>query len=177
VPRREHFSPLTPPQVQDGAKNVPVGKVIALLGEEGDDLSNLQAPAEDAAPPKQEPPAPKQASPAPSPPKQESSPPKQESAAPKPEHAHAAPTHSRPLFPSVLRLLTAAGVSDAAQITGTGVRGMLTKGDVLAFLGHASSPTGSYKPPAKEAAVPAAPKKDAPKVGWLAGSSCVWAGG
>jgi pyruvate/2-oxoglutarate dehydrogenase complex dihydrolipoamide acyltransferase (E2) component len=150
-----------PPQVQDGAKNVPVGKVIALLAEEGDDLSNLQAPAEAAAPPKQEPPAPKQESPAPSPPKQESA------APPTPEHGHATPTHSRPLFPSVLRLLTAAGVSDAAQITGTGVRGMLTKGDVLAFLGHASSPTGSYKPPAKEAAVPAAPKKEAPKVGSL----------
>ena len=27
-------------QVADGAKNIPVGKVIALLAEEGDDLSS-----------------------------------------------------------------------------------------------------------------------------------------
>jgi len=29
--------------------------------------------------------------------------------------------------------------------TGTGVRGMLTKGDVLAYLGKASGPNGTFK--------------------------------
>jgi len=33
--------------LQDGAKNVPVGKIIALLAEEGDDISNLQPPKEE----------------------------------------------------------------------------------------------------------------------------------
>ena len=55
-------------------------------------------------------------------------------------------SHSRPLFPSVARLLQGHGVQDPEKIKGTGVRGMLTKGDVLAFLGKASSPTGTFKP-------------------------------
>lgn len=55
-------------------------------------------------------------------------------------------SHSRPLFPSVARLLQGYGVQDPEKIKGTGVRGMLTKGDVLAFLGKASSPTGTFKP-------------------------------
>lgn len=55
--------------------------------------------------------------------------------------------HSKPLFPSVQRLLTENSVENADKIKGTGVRGMLTKGDVLAFLGKASSPLGTYKPP------------------------------
>ena len=42
--------------VQAGAKDVPVGKTIALLAEEGDDISNLEVPKEDegAPAPKQE---------------------------------------------------------------------------------------------------------------------------
>lgn len=52
---------------------------------------------------------------------------------------------AHPLFPSVLRLLEENGISDADQIKGTGVRGMLTKGDVLAYLGKASGPMGTYK--------------------------------
>lgn len=55
-------------------------------------------------------------------------------------------SHSRPLFPSVARLLHEHSVQDPEKIKGTGVRGMLTKGDVLAFLGKASSPTGTFKP-------------------------------
>lgn len=61
---------------------------------------------------------------------------------PKPKH-HI--SHSRPLFPSVARLLQEYGVRDPEEIKGTGIRGMLTKGDVLAFLGKASSPTGTFK--------------------------------
>lgn len=34
---------------------------------------------------------------------------------------------------------------DPEKIKGTGVRGMLTKGDVLAHLGLASSPMGTFK--------------------------------
>ena len=43
------------------------------------------------------------------------------------------------------RLLQEYGVQDPEKIKGTGIRGMLTKGDVLAFLGKASSPTGTFK--------------------------------
>jgi hypothetical protein len=42
-------------------------------------------------------------------------------------------------------LLHEYSVQDPEKINGTGIRGMLTKGDVLAFLGKASSPTGTFK--------------------------------
>ena len=53
--------------------------------------------------------------------------------------------HSRPLFPSVHRLLLEHPVTNLEEIKGTGVRGMLTKGDVLTFLGKASNPLGTFK--------------------------------
>jgi pyruvate/2-oxoglutarate dehydrogenase complex dihydrolipoamide acyltransferase (E2) component len=119
-------------QAADGAKNVSVGKVIALLAEEGDDISNLEAPAEEpiAPPPKTEV----------SPPPPSATPP---SDPPTVSHHGILPEHSRPLFPSVHRLLLENNVSNAEEIKGTGIRGMLTKGDVLAFIGKASSPTGT----------------------------------
>ncbi|KAG8892464.1 hypothetical protein FRC00_012020, partial [Tulasnella sp. 408] len=84
------------------------------------------------------------------------------SSAPKSEPAptrapeHQGPYHPKskhPIFPSVLRLLQEHGLSadvDSLGIKGTGVRGMLTKGDVLAHLGLAKGPTGTYKPPKLE---------------------------
>ncbi|KLO18533.1 single hybrid motif-containing protein [Schizopora paradoxa] len=123
----------------DGAKNVPVGKVIALLAEEGDDISNLKAPEEQLSAPKEsqssEPP-----SPSPAPAKTESTQPTT------PKHAHAEHVDSsKPIFPSVHRLLLENGITSADKIKGTGVRGMLTKGDVLAHLGKVKSPFGTYK--------------------------------
>ncbi|QRW00491.1 pyruvate dehydrogenase protein X component [Ceratobasidium sp. AG-Ba] len=131
--------------VGDGAKNVSVGTLIALLAEEGDDISNLQPPPESEAKAASQ--SKKEqsssgygssgttASSAPSP--------------PQPQHSgsahHAFP--KGPIFPSVMRLLAEHNipVKDAKKIKGTGVRGMLTKGDVLAHLGLASTPTGTYK--------------------------------
>ncbi|KAH8834062.1 pyruvate dehydrogenase X component [Flagelloscypha sp. PMI_526] len=144
--------------LQDGSKNVPVGKIIALLAEEGDDISNLSVPEESTKSSK---------------PKEDATPSSSSSSSetnstPTPQattasHSHATPTHSRPLFPSVLRLLQANGVEDASQIKGTGIRGMLTKGDVLAFLGKASSPTGTLKEPVKEPVSPASPSTPKPE--------------
>ncbi|KAJ6606384.1 pyruvate dehydrogenase X component, partial [Mycena vulgaris] len=143
--------------VPDGSKNIVVGKVIALLAEEGDDISNLQPPQEDSSPRRQQQPE-SSASSSPPPPAQESKPPPSPPAS---QHAHssAPPSHSRPLFPSVHRLLLEHGISKPSEIKGTGVRGMLTKGDVLAFLGKASGPMGTYKespPPMAQAQ----PKKE-----------------
>lgn len=144
--------------IKEGERGIPVGKVIALLVEEGDDISNLEVPkeetsskpAESAAPPKQE--SKPQTAPEPSKPKTS-------------EHIHV----DGPVFPSVLRLLSEEGIKDYKKIKGTGVRGMLTKGDVLAFIGKASSPTGTYKKSAASAAPPggtpaAPPKKEVPPV-------------
>lgn len=115
-------------QVPAGSKNVLVGKAIALLAEEGDDITNLEAP-EDTAP------APQASSP-PVTTQQPTSPPRPVS--------QVQPTHSRPFFPSVHRLLVEHNIGNTDAIKGTGIRGMLTKGDVLAYLGKASGPTGTF---------------------------------
>ncbi|KAF5373186.1 hypothetical protein D9758_001559 [Tetrapyrgos nigripes] len=132
--------------IPDGTKNVPVGKVIALLAEEGDDISNLEAPKEEEAPKpaKQETAS---SSSTPPPPTSESKSSSSSTPTPQPQsHSNAHPKHSRPLFPSVYRLLAEYNITDAEKIVGTGVRGMLTKGDVLTFLGKASGPLGTFKP-------------------------------
>lgn len=56
------------------------------------------------------------------------------------------------------RLLQEYGVNNPEEIKGTGIRGMLTKGDVLAFLGKASSPTGTFQQTQLN------PESEAPKV-------------
>ena len=136
-------------QIPAGSKNVPVGKTIALLAEEGDNITNLEAP-EDTTP------AP-----------QASTPPvaTQQPASPPGPVSHVQPTHSRPLFPSVHRLLVEHNISKPDAIKGTGIRGMLTKGDVLAYLGKASGPTGTFKPSAAvESAAPQQAVKEELKV-------------
>ncbi|KZO90373.1 single hybrid motif-containing protein [Calocera viscosa TUFC12733] len=132
--------------VPDGSKNVPVGKVIALLAEEGDDIANLEAPKESAAP-KPAPPQ-EEAKPAAStpPPSTSASPP----SAPQPLSNHPFEIETaHPLFPSVHRLLEENNIHDTSKIKGTGIRGMLTKGDVLAYLGLASNPYGTFRGEAK----------------------------
>ena len=146
-----------------------MGKVIALLAEEGDDISNLQAPNEEPATPLQ------------------STETSSSSASPqKPEvhssgtheshsHTHAPLEHSRPLFPSVHRLLLEHNVTNPDQIKGSGVRGMLTKGDVLTFVGKASNPLGTFKfgpSPIEEASKLVEKKKDVVQVRHICSPSC-----
>ncbi|KAG1879405.1 single hybrid motif-containing protein [Suillus tomentosus] len=131
---------------QDGSKNVQVGKVIALLAEEGDDISNLEAPKEESKPA----PSPQPETQAAAPPPPAPAPTPQPTASKVSHH----PKHSKHLLPSVIRLLIEGNVADAEAIPGTGVRGMLTKGDVLAYLGRASSPTGTFKEAKKEVSEP-----------------------
>ncbi|TRM59898.1 single hybrid motif-containing protein [Schizophyllum amplum] len=109
--------------VNDGVKGIPVGKTIALLAEEGDDIANLEAPKEEDAPPapKDEPSAKSSAaSPAPPP---SASPSETAPAEPQPAaHDYHPPAHARPLFPSVHRLLAEHNLTDLSGITGTGRR-------------------------------------------------------
>jgi len=154
--------------VPDGTKNVKIGKVIALLAEEGDDISNLQPPQEEqSSQQKHEPSEPTSSPPAPAP-----APPK---SSPKPSASPSEPIlHSGPIFPSVYRLLAEHSIHDASKITGTGIRGMITKGDILAFLGQASGPLGTFKqsPTPIEAALKDLQKKDtAPKAVPLDGAA------
>ncbi|KAK0533351.1 pyridoxine biosynthesis protein [Tilletia horrida] len=59
--------------------------------------------------------------------------------------AHEAAAAAAAMFPSVARILAEHSDIDASKITGTGIRGMITKGDVLAHLGEIGSPLGSAK--------------------------------
>ncbi len=146
-------------QVENGSANVQVGSLIALLAEEGDDISNIQAPEQSTSnAPASTPAEGKEselkhnsssyptpaATKADSPGKNSS----EQSASPANNHAHVHPTHSHALLPSVLRLLMLEGISDTSAIKATGPRGHLTKGDVLAHLGRIKSATGSEKPDA-----------------------------
>ncbi|KAK0549830.1 pyridoxine biosynthesis protein [Tilletia horrida] len=54
-----------------------------------------------------------------------------------------ASAHEATLFPSVARILAEHSDVDVSKIKGTGIRGMITKGDVLAFLGEVKDRLGS----------------------------------
>ncbi|KAK4243764.1 hypothetical protein C7999DRAFT_35893 [Corynascus novoguineensis] len=128
----------------DGSKGVKVGTRIAVIAEEGDDISSLEIPPDEtpqAANPAAEAPKPQtQATPATPTTEsaQSTSPPK---AAVKPGGKTL--NKSYPLLPSVARLLKENGLDESALsgITPTGPNGRLLKGDVLAFLGKINANT------------------------------------
>ncbi|KAM7202332.1 pyruvate dehydrogenase complex protein X component, mitochondrial [Naviculisporaceae sp. PSN 640] len=124
----------------DGSKGVQVGTRIAVIAEEGDDISTLEIPA-DKAPKTQnseasvlEP----ASAPAPEPTTEPSS-----SASTKSSGKIQKQTY--PLYPSVAHLLKVNGLeaSVADSIPATGPNGRLLKGDVLAYLGKINAETPS----------------------------------
>lgn len=166
-----------PHQVDEKASSIEVGRTIALLAEEGDDISNLEAPAEAPAAskkPESSEPSTTTATTGSTPPSsssqsassQEKQANKADTVSPKSSshvtsspstaspptgssesekgHGHG-PTHPRGILPSVLRLLTEAGITDTAGIKATGKSGRLTKGDILVHLGRIADPSGSAK--------------------------------
>ena len=170
-----------PTQVDEQASSIEVGRTIALLAEEGDDISNLEAPADASTSAQSKKPESSAAS-EPSPSStaattgstspssssqsassQEKQANKADTASPKSsshvssspstaspptgsesEKGHG-PTHPQGILPSVLRLLTEAGITDTAGIKATGKSGRLTKGDILVHLGRIADPSGSAK--------------------------------
>ena len=128
---------------QDGSKGVKVGTRIALLADEGDDISNLELPPDESKP------APQPSEDAPK--KEESTkdiqaskPPAGTPQAPRPSRSK--PTSSPsgpgqntkyPLYPSVIALIHENHLSDTdvSKIPATGPNQRLLKGDVLAYLG------------------------------------------
>jgi len=121
--------------VPSGSKDVAVNDVIAYVAEEGDDLSDLPDPSEARS-------------------NNEKSKEEAPKEAPKKSDATAAPSESKgpvhftkPVFPSVQRLSHQYGISEPEKdIKGTGPHGMLTKGDVLAYLGKIKGAYGTAKP-------------------------------
>ena len=166
--------------VGDGSKGIQVGSRIAILAEEGDDISSLEIPAEESAPKKEaksessEKPKEKEA-------KQEESKPAKKSSEKK--SSSPAPAQTKPFFPSVEALLKEHNLSssDVSQMTPSGPKGRLIKGDVLAYIGKTSSSSYASElgsrleklshldlsnikiPPPKKAAAPEKAAKEAPK--------------
>lgn len=143
--------------VQAGEKNVSVGKMIAILAEEGDDLSKAESEVGPEASNKE---ALSESLPSSSSASFQELSTRQVSSSLAAEISSASPSASMlpnqshhakpdpPMFPSVLRMLNERKMSphDAkSKIKGTGMRGMITKGDLLVFLGQAKTPTGTYK--------------------------------
>ena len=133
--------------------------MIALLAEDGDDLSSIKAPEQSTSDASAATPAEgkeseikNNSSSYPTPAATKADSPamnnSEASASPANNHGDVHPTHSHTLLPSVLRLLMLEGISDTSSIKATGPRGHLTKGDVLAHLGRIKSATGSEKPEA-----------------------------
>ncbi len=125
----------------DGSKGVPVGTRIAVVAEEGDDISSLEIPADEQAQSAQA--APPSKTPTPAAPEPQSA---QPSSTP-PKAAQSGKTFKQtyPLYPSVSQLLSENGLDKSAVsgITPTGPNGRLLKGDVLAFLGKINAQTPS----------------------------------
>lgn len=137
---------------QDGSKGVQVGTRIAVLADEGDDISSLEIPADDSNPVSSPPDNVKKA--------EEEGESKQETKlapAPDPIGTPANPRPSRsapasspsgpgqntkyPFYPSVVALIHENHLSDSdvSRIPATGPQSRLLKGDVLAYLGSISA--------------------------------------
>ncbi|ORY69828.1 biotin-requiring enzyme [Pseudomassariella vexata] len=122
----------------DGTKGIQVGTRIGLLAEPGDDISQLEIPADESKPAAKEA---KREEPS-QPLKPTENPPQKKAVNPsKPKKSgQKAPKLAYPLYPSVEHLIKEHKLDESAisEITPTGPQGRLLKGDVLAYLGAIS---------------------------------------
>lgn len=124
----------------DGTKQIQVGSRIAVIAEEGDDISSLEIPPDEAQKPESGKEAAKTDTGSPTSDTQPDSPmPASPKEATK-KQAKAA-KQTRPLLPSVSHLLHENGIDESAvaDMTPTGPNNRLLKGDVLAYLGKIKS--------------------------------------
>ncbi|KAI1282188.1 hypothetical protein F5Y07DRAFT_351637 [Xylaria sp. FL0933] len=121
----------------DGSKGIQVGTRIGVIAEPGDDISQLEIPADEnpAQEAKKETPVEKEE------PKQAAS--SEGTGAQKQprKSGEKAPPQKYPLYPSVAHLIKENGLDESAisEMTPTGPAGRLLKGDVLAYLGTVSA--------------------------------------
>ena len=120
--------------VPNGTHNVKVGQVIAVLAEEGDDISSVEVPAEDSQQPSATPSTREAEENTKFNERTNKQPDQQDSGQPK-RVLHF--TTSYP--PAVLRLLQEYGIEAPQLIPATGPQGRLLKGDVLAYVGSIRS--------------------------------------
>lgn len=128
--------------VPEGTDEVKVGAVIAIIAEEGEDASSIEAPKAAA-----------QAAPAPPPPA-EPAPAKASAPAPSPAPAAPASSGDRIAASPLARRLAEQNSLDLASLSGSGPNGRIVKADIDAALAGGGAPA-----PAK-AAVPAATAVD-----------------
>ncbi|KAL9113444.1 MAG: hypothetical protein Q9227_002485 [Pyrenula ochraceoflavens] len=123
----------------EGSKSVKVGSRIAVLADEGDDISSLEIPPEDSKPAAKDDKAAKEESQSDKPRPQESKPAPSKPASPPPSGA--GQNTKYPLYPSVSALIHEKHIpeSDIPKIPASGPQGRLLKGDVLAYLGSIES--------------------------------------
>ncbi|EPY49722.1 pyruvate dehydrogenase X component [Schizosaccharomyces cryophilus OY26] len=105
--------------INSGTK-IPVGKEIAIIAEEGDDLSKINLPDASSTTEKSE----------------NLKTPTEPSSLQTSSHADSSSSQSTPLLPSVAYLLHLHKIQDPSVIPATGPRGRLLKGDVLSFIGE-----------------------------------------
>ena len=111
--------------VPDGTHNVNVGKIIAILAEQGDHISTLELVSQDG-----------QAVPPPTPPKEGIESIRTEEYQNQESLDHKQRLHFAEIYsPAVLHVLQQYGIEDPKSIPATGPRGRLLKGDVLAHIG------------------------------------------
>ncbi|KAJ6604772.1 dihydrolipoamide acetyltransferase [Mycena vulgaris] len=133
---------------QDGAKNVTVGAPIAIVAEEGDDLSG----ASDMASKASAPPAPKAES-APEPPKAESAPsPPKSSSSPPPKEKSDLPSGNRIFASPIAKKIALERGIPLGQLTGSGPNGRIIREDVEKYTPASASATTSTasQPPAAQ---------------------------
>ncbi|KAI1823566.1 mitochondrial pyruvate dehydrogenase protein x component-like protein [Xylaria intraflava] len=122
----------------DGSKSVQVGTRIGVIAEPGDDISQLEIPADGKAiqtSAQKDVPSEKEGS-------KQAITPKNAGGQRQPRRSGGkAPPQKYPLYPSVTHLLKENGLDEAAigEMTPTGPGGRLLKGDVLAYLGSVPS--------------------------------------
>lgn len=119
----------TTSQVPDGSKNVQVGSVIAVVGEEGDDLSGAAALAEQAS---KQAPAVKEEK-APEPPKEERSTPPAPKSKPAPETKAELPVGDRIFASPIAKKIALERGIPLAQVKGTGPNGRIIREDIENF--------------------------------------------
>ncbi|KXN89914.1 Dihydrolipoyllysine-residue acetyltransferase [Leucoagaricus sp. SymC.cos] len=130
----------------DGSKGVQVGSVIAIVGEEGDDLSGAAALAEQAS---KQAPAVKEEK-APELPEQETSPPPAPESKPAPETKAELPTGDRIFASPIAKKIALERGIPLAQIKGTGPNGRIIREDVESFKPAAAPAAATSQPAAAE---------------------------
>ncbi len=123
-------------QVADGTKNVQVGSAIAIVGEEGDDISGAAALAEQAS--KQPPPKEEKA---PEAPKEDKSAPPPSEAKPASETKAELPTGDRIFASPIAKKIALERGIPLAQVKGTGPSGRIIREDVENFKPSAADAT------------------------------------